>query len=290
MIIKYFVEMTFSKALFIDTNAGDSNTILKSKIKSFDAKVDKSGLSIKVPIGGKEYYKLNDEKYAVDSSGFLVVDNGSEVHCQVKENDYVESLCIYLNKKEYDEILTALINDPCIIQSESLPVLQDFYQHDDAKISQLVRTLALNHAKFRSSELSYMPIMEALALQQIKQYRLLNRIKAANLATRKELLKRLRMAYAFIQDNYKQPLSLDDISREVFVSKYHLLRTYKQTYQETPYQTLLNRRVEQAITLLKKGMPISEVAFDCGFNSSRTFSRAFQQKMGNTPSRFLRSM
>jgi len=50
----------------------------------------------------------------------------------------------------------------------------------------------------------------------------------------------------YIDKNYQQPLNLDVLSNEKFVSKFHLLRTFKKYYGQTPKQFLIDTRIQKA--------------------------------------------
>jgi AraC family transcriptional regulator len=68
------------------------------------------------------------------------------------------------------------------------------------------------------------------------------------------------------------------------ISQCHCGRLFKQALGLSPYQYLLQQRVERAKQLLKqKDKPVVEIALDCGFNSHSHFGRKFRQLTGMTP-------
>ena len=61
-----------------------------------------------------------------------------------------------------------------------------------------------------------------------------------------ETLQRLGRARDFIDHCYDHPLSLDQISEKACFSRYHFLRLFRQAFNKTPHQYLIERRIEKA--------------------------------------------
>ena len=69
------------------------------------------------------------------------------------------------------------------------------------------------------------------------------------------------------------------------VSEAHFIRTFRATFGETPHRYLQRRRVERAMFLLRATVrSVTDICLDVGFNSLGTFSRSFQQIVGEGPS------
>jgi AraC-like DNA-binding protein len=65
----------------------------------------------------------------------------------------------------------------------------------------------------------------------------------------------------------------------------HLSRQFKLAYGESPYSYLMTRRIERAMTLLRRGdLSVTEVCFAVGCSSLGTFSTRFTELVGVPPS------
>ena len=85
------------------------------------------------------------------------------------------------------------------------------------------------------------------------------------------------------------PISLSDVAKEANLSKYHFLRIYKKTFQETPHEFLTRLRVDKAKLLLAKGQHnVTETCFEVGFSSLGSFSTLFSKYVGLSPSEYRR--
>src|SRR5689334_5768490 len=99
-----------------------------------------------------------------------------------------------------------------------------------------------------------------------------------------ETLQRLGRARDFIDHCYDHPLSLDDISEKACFSRYHFLRLFRQAFNKTPHQYLIERRIEKAKELLGGNeLRVTDVCFEVGFQSLGSFSTLFRKCVGQAP-------
>lgn len=91
----------------------------------------------------------------------------------------------------------------------------------------------------------------------------------------------------FIEDHFQYELSLDDISKEVHLSKFYLIRAFKDVMGCTPSQYVTKIRLDKAIELLlKTNFDITTICYEVGFGSLNTFERTFKKNYGVTISEF----
>ncbi|WP_166511723.1 helix-turn-helix domain-containing protein [Desulfallas thermosapovorans] len=81
-------------------------------------------------------------------------------------------------------------------------------------------------------------------------------------------------------------ISINDICKEINLSPFHFIRLFKAQTGKTPYQYLLEVRMQQAETLLKGGCSVEEAARLCGFVNPGHFSSLFRRIVGITPSSY----
>jgi AraC-like DNA-binding protein len=69
------------------------------------------------------------------------------------------------------------------------------------------------------------------------------------------------------------------------VSEAHFARSFKEAFGVPPHRYLLTRRIERAAALLRDtNLPITDIAFETGWNSLGTFGRIFRDITGESPS------
>lgn len=89
---------------------------------------------------------------------------------------------------------------------------------------------------------------------------------------------------AYIARNFKEELSLDIVSRDLGVSKYSLSRVFSGTFHRNFNQYLNEQRLNYVTNLLEcTDKSITDICLDAGFESQRTFNRAFRERYKMTP-------
>ncbi len=102
-----------------------------------------------------------------------------------------------------------------------------------------------------------------------------------------ETLVLLRRVRDRMDREYAQPLDVESLARGVHISAGHLSRQFLLAYGESPYAYLMTRRVERAMTLLRRGdLSVTDVCFAVGYQSLGTFSTRFIELVGVSPSRY----
>jgi len=102
-------------------------------------------------------------------------------------------------------------------------------------------------------------------------------------------LARLRRVKDRIDREYAQPLDVEALARGAHMSAGHLSREFRAAYGESPYGYLMTRRIERAMTLLRRGdLSVTDVCFAVGCSSLGTFSTRFTELVGIPPSAYRR--
>lgn len=99
--------------------------------------------------------------------------------------------------------------------------------------------------------------------------------------------RRLLRARDTMDRRYAEQLDIPALARAALTSEAHFIRTFKQTFGETPHRYLQRRRLERAMALLRETeQPVTEICLDLGFTSLGTFSRTFRRVLGMSPTAY----
>jgi len=96
----------------------------------------------------------------------------------------------------------------------------------------------------------------------------------------------LRRAREFIDANYSQDITLQQIADTVHISRYHLLRMFQSHFGISPHAYLTHLRIKQAKHLLRSGQSIIDTAHQVGFSDQSHFTKRFKQVTGITPGQY----
>ncbi|MFT8342020.1 MAG: AraC family transcriptional regulator [Clostridium beijerinckii] len=98
-------------------------------------------------------------------------------------------------------------------------------------------------------------------------------------------------ACLYISQNCTKPLTLDDISHHIGVSKFHFSHLFKKYTNMTFIDFLTTERIKKTEFLISNPEAhIIDIAFDSGFSSLSSFNRAFKKIKGISPSEFRERM
>ena len=90
----------------------------------------------------------------------------------------------------------------------------------------------------------------------------------------------------YINSNLENDLSIDTIASEFFVSKYYLMRKFKNQIGSSIHNYVVQKRLILARSLISDGLSMSSVCSRCGFNDYSSFVRAFKKVYGVSPSNY----
>ena len=99
-----------------------------------------------------------------------------------------------------------------------------------------------------------------------------------------ELLRRLLRAKDRMDAASQEEWPVRRLARVSGVSEAHFARSFKEAFGLPPHRYLLTRRIERASALLRDTeLPITEIAFQTGWESLGTFGRTFRDITGENP-------
>ena len=98
-------------------------------------------------------------------------------------------------------------------------------------------------------------------------------------------------AVEYVAKNFREEISLDKMAYDLGVSKYILSRMFAKTFHCNFSQYINNVRINYATTVLENSQEsITSICLDCGFESQRTFNRAFKDRYKMTPREYRNKM
>lgn len=165
--------------------------------------------------------------------------------------------------------------------------IEPHFSFEDPLICQLgwalKNELEINH---NSDQLFGDSMANALAVHLLKKYpdqRQKIEKKAGELSQAK-----LTLIIDYIHDNLDGEISLGELAALAQLSQYHFSRKFKQSMGLSPYQYVIQQRVERAKQLLRQGkMSISDIAHTCGFAHPSHLHRHFKRLVHVTPGAFI---
>ena len=88
----------------------------------------------------------------------------------------------------------------------------------------------------------------------------------------------------YINRNLSENLSIDQLAERFFLSKYHMMRKFKNETGYTIHNYITSKRLLMARSLISQGIPVMKAALASGFRDYTTFVRAYKKQFGKAPS------
>ena len=94
---------------------------------------------------------------------------------------------------------------------------------------------------------------------------------------------RIRDMLRYIDAHLTEDLTIDALADQFYISKYHMMRLFRQETGQSIHSYLSDRRLLHARTLIAQGLSATESCFRAGFRSYSSFTRAYGKRFGSTP-------
>ncbi|QGY39982.1 helix-turn-helix domain-containing protein [Pseudodesulfovibrio cashew] len=96
----------------------------------------------------------------------------------------------------------------------------------------------------------------------------------------------VQLAAVHLSAQLSEKVSLDELAERAHLSRYHLLRVFRERTGLPPHAYQTQLRVDMGKRLLAAGRSISEAAAEAGFVDQSHFTRVFKQHTGATPKQY----
>lgn len=97
----------------------------------------------------------------------------------------------------------------------------------------------------------------------------------------------INQSIKYIKENYQNEYCLDDVAKEANLSPYHFIRVFKSQTGRTPYEFLLDLKIQKAKELLDDTTrTITEICVELGFSSPSHFTKVFTNAVGLSPTAY----
>ena len=95
--------------------------------------------------------------------------------------------------------------------------------------------------------------------------------------------KKMLSILQYINENISNELSVDAIADKFYISKFHMMRRFREETGYTVHSYITNKRLLNAKKLISDGEAATEVCYKCGFRDYSTFSRAYKKLFDESP-------
>lgn len=256
-----------------------------------------SPLAIMCNFGGAGEYILRKQRYIVDDSSYLILNDGQRFTNIIRSEHSMETFHVWFHPAFAERVLRDLVtpsdrllDDPDVPTRQPVLFFEKTYPHDSVLSPMMMNIRSViqqNRVTPDWEEEQYHLLLERMLHVHRGIAQEVDRIPGVRRSTRVEIYRRLHEAKDFIDGNFEQKLTLDSIAGIAFMSSHHFLRLFRHVFGITPHQYLTQRRLERACRLLSESsLSIAEICRRVGFTSHGSFSWMFRRRMDRSPEQY----
>lgn len=278
-------------------NKGWPNVIMNTKTSNTERDDILGPFSIFCNVSGNARVKVNNNWFSVNPDVYCLSNKGQAYDLHIPKFEKVETFNIHFGEELYNDVINVLSHKQSTLMDyaaegnlanfELLPKSGWMSSDLSLKINHLYRYCQTSNCDY-SPDIEYELMSGILALVLNESMNKLKRIEwvsALKLATKTELFRRAGLAIDFMHENIFKEVHLDELSSHCGLSKFHLLRVFKEVYGYTPREYMASLRLEKAKELiLKTNLPLSDIALMLGFSELSAFTRFFTRHTYINPS------
>lgn len=242
---------------------------------------------------GERFYTERDKRedyqllHTLEGSGYLVVDG---VRRELQTGSYALIDCrqyhyyaVQGSHWVYDYVhLAGDGMKPFLENAFTLPLV--FVPPEDTMLNNYMSTLLNTHIQDDVAGYSQACALGADILNEIVKACTHSRQQNAKKTNERDK-RDIKAVLLFMRCHYGETITLDDLVRQTYMSKYHFCHRFKQSTGMSPYQFLVRVRIENARKLLlNSDDSLDTIADKCGFGNAGSFIRHFKRITGRTPS------
>ncbi len=221
--------------------------------------------------------KIEDVEYKSNPGTFYVVSPYVK-HQEIIRNGIPRYYALIVDKNYFDNVFSKYCN-------EKIPIFTiNEYEYSN-RIIQLLKDFSIECSEERDKEVN----LSELILNQIchRVVRIILNIKNKQNSFSNKFA--INNALYFMQSNINRNISTSLLASAANLSVFHFCRLFKQETGKTPMNYLSGLRLERVKKLLlENDKPLTDIALECGFNSSSYLSERFKKHFNITPSEYRR--
>jgi AraC-like DNA-binding protein len=271
---------------------GRENAVVLGLAREIEFPPFTQALSVKRAWGGREDYLLPARRLAVDDDHFLVLNDGAHYGARIASPMPVLSLGVFFRPGMAAGVagaarrgLRGLLDDAADRPLPDTGFAEHLRPVDaalGARFDALRDAILAGEDDEQWLEERLQALLWALLDAEPGWRGRSLRLAGAGRAAHAELLVRVDRATDFILSCHAQPITLDDVAAAARLSKYHLVRVFREVHGLTPMTLVARARARTAERLLRDpSLTLDEVAARSGFGSRHTLFRQLRRHCGD---------
>lgn len=242
------------------------DVLVNANYKTLEKEIIESAFTIFSVINeGHVHVETNRKSLRFCEDTLFIVNPYESFEYRIQEKTPLHMLNVHLSLDTYQDMISSIM-----LTDEHL--LDDPQKHSSFTFTNHIH---FNRPAFKNKLLSFtrnssedyqLQLLDILAPIIQNDHKAIQSIASQRPGTRKELFRRIALGKDIIFSQYNDPnLSIDELSREVSMSKFHFIRVFRDAFGYTPHKLIKQIRIRKALEYIREdSMSHMEIAFKIG--------------------------
>ena len=229
-------------------------------------------------LSGRVDYLVEDQSYALRPWEVLLVKHHAIHKALIDRSEPYERIIVYLDRQYFDRALPQARLMDCFETADRDG--RYLLVPDQGQRAELAETLMAFERAREDSRFGSEAMRDTLMMQVLIQ---IGRMAPAPAEGRQQTDPKIRQVLSYINEHLSEPLDVEQLSEQLYLSRYHFMRLFKAQTGSTVHAYIRQKRLLWAARLIREGVPAGKAAADSGFGDYSAFHRAFRDSFGISP-------
>lgn len=231
-------------------------------------------------VSGRGSYVVDGQRYLLQPGDVILVDSRRVHRPEIESGSDYERIIIYIAPEFLERSSAADCSLLKVFAAADGPVLR-LREENRKKVFALAEGLEreLSDKQFGWEILSNTTLLRLL----VEIGRSQQQPDTRNLRPMQPKDSRVLEWMDYLEQHLSEDLDMDMLTERFFISKFHMMRLFRQETGFTIHTYLLQRRLLAARSLMEQGVRATEACYRSGFRSYSSFTRAYGKYFGTTP-------
>jgi AraC-like DNA-binding protein len=234
---------------------------------------------IVILLSGRVEYLVEDEVYALKPWDVLLVKHHTIHKAEIDKTLPYERIIIYFDRKYFEHVLPDAKLMDCFDIADRHG--RHLLKAEPEQLEELKACIERYEALRGDERFGASAMGETMMIQLLIHISRLTEVEPGEADNKYD--PKIQQVLSYINENFREELSVDELADSVFLSKYYFMRLFKAQTGTTVYAYVRQKRLMNASRLIREGVPAAKAASDSGFGDYSAFHRAFKASFGSSP-------
>ena len=233
---------------------------------------------IVILLEGNVHYLVENEEYELPPKSLLLVKRHAIHKAVIDRSVPYDRIIVYLDRSFFDHVLPSA---PLMSYFEQKSAPGQLLLLPDVKQWQTLSELFRSYEDENSDVFAAQAMRDTLMMQMLI---LVGRMHPQGAGSSDDKTDpKIHQVLTYIQKNLNAELTVDSLSAQVFLSRYHFMPLFKAQTGQSVHAYIREKRLLCAARMIREGCMAGEAALSCGFKDYSSFHRAFRDSFGINP-------